>query len=392
MLKREDYLMISERRAEGAFIKDIAQELGVHPKTVSRALKRGGEPPARSSGIRETKLGSFEGQIDEWLRDGIWNASVIYRRLKAAGYTGGYTMVRDYIHPRRRLRAKGTVRYETAMGEQLQHDWGEQWLSIGGEAQKVYLAVNVLGYSRADHVVAMRSLDAEHTYDALIQSFEYFGGVPKTVLVDNQKAAVLDWRGGRPCFNPRFRELGKHYGFVPKACRPRRAQTKGKVERIVRYVKENALAGRPAFDSWAELNQYLTSWCNEVANRRRHADLKEVVRDRWQQERSTLQSLPADRFDTAYHAQRQVSLDAYVCWRGCRYSVPGHLAGESVALRVTLAGQLEVRYGDQGVITSHQLATTANATVLVNDHHASLWAQVRVSERSLADYAALEVA
>lgn len=391
MLKREDYLMIAERRAEGAFVKDIAREQGVHPKTISRALKRGGEPPARRCGVRETKLSAFEGQIDQWLQDDIWNASVIYRRLKSSGYAGGYTMVRGYIQPKRRLRPKGTVRYETAMGEQLQHDWGELWLSIGGEEQRVYLAVNVLGYSRADHVVAMPSLDAEHTYEALIQSFEYFGGVPKTVLVDNQKAAVLDWREGRPYFNPRFRELGKHYGFVPKACRPRRAQTKGKVERIVRYVKENALAGRPAFDSWAELNQYLTTWCDQVANRRRHADLREIVWDRWQQERSVLQALPGDRFDTAYHAQRQVSMDAYVSWEGSRYSVPGHLAGETVALRVTLAGQLEIRHANQGMVASHRLATIGNATVLVDDHHACLWAQVRVSERSLADYDALEV-
>ena len=134
--------MITERRAEGAFIKDIARELGVHPKTVSRTLKRSGEPSPRRYGVRETKLGAFEGQIDQWLRDDIWNASVIYRRLKTAGYTGGYTMVRDYIHPKRRLRPTGTVRYETAMGEQLQHDWGELWLTIGGDEQKVYLAVN----------------------------------------------------------------------------------------------------------------------------------------------------------------------------------------------------------------------------------------------------------
>lgn len=379
--------MIREKRAEGAFIKDIAAEMGVHPKTVSRTLRRGAEPSRRKAGARVTKLAPYKPLVDELLAAGVWNGAVILRRIRQAGYPGGETMLRAYIQPKRALRPKGVVRYETAPGQQLQHDWGELTLMMGGVATKVYLAVNVLGYSRADHVVAMPSLDAEHTYEALIQSFEYFGGVCATVLVDNQKAAVLDWTGGRPRFNPRFRELGKHYGFVPKACRPRRAQTKGKVERIVRYVKENALAGRPAFDSFAELNSYLTHWCDSVANVRVHSDLHESVAERWGRERAQLQALPQDRFDTAYYAQRQVSLDAYVSWQGSRYSVPGHLAGEPVQLRVTLDGQIEVRHASLArCVAQHVLTTDTHATVTVAEHHSALWADVRVGERSLDVY------
>ena len=384
--------MITERRAEGAFITDIATELGVHPKTVSRALKRGSEPAPRRAGRGQTKLSPYHEAIDQWLQEGVWNASVIFRQLKAIGYEGGYTMVRLYIQPKRTLRPKGTVRYETPPGEQLQHDWGEIRLEIGGQWQTVYLSVNVLGYSRALHVLAMPSQDAEHTYESLIQSLAYFGGVPRTVLVDNQKAAVLDWQGGQARFNPRFRELGKHLGFVPKACRPRRAQTKGKVERMVRYVKENALAGSPAFDSFAELNSYLTWWCNEVANQRCHADLKEMIGERWQAEKAILQALPRVRFDTAYQVSRQVSLDAYVSWQGCRYSVPGHLAGEVVRLRVTLDGALEVHHRQAGVVAHHCVAPATQRTVTVSEHHAPLWAAVRVDERQLGEYAALEVA
>lgn len=380
--------MILERRRDGVFIKDIAQELGVHPKTVSRALARSSEPPPRPKGERPTKLGPFEAQVDAYLAEGLWNASVILRKLKAGGYSGGYTMLREYIKPKRALRPKGVVRFETAPGEQLQHDWAECTLAIGGEEQKVYLAVNVLGYARALHVVAMPALDAEHTYEALIQSFEYLGGTCQTVLVDNQKSAVLDWREGRARFNPRFRELGKHYGFSPKACRPRRAQTKGKVERMVRYVKENALAGRPSFDSLAELNAYLAHWCDTVANVRHHADLREPVGERWQREREHLQPLPPARFDTAYHALRQVSLDAYIAWNGTRYSVPGHLAGETVAVAVTLGGVLTVRQGD-AVLAEHRLADQPHSTVTVDDHHSALWAAVRVAERGLDDYASL---
>lgn len=166
-LTREDYLMITERRGEGAFIKDIANELGVHPKTVSRSLVRGSEPPKRKVGKKATKLEPFKAQIDDFLSNGVWNAAVILRRLHAVGYQGSYTILRQYIQPKRALRPKGVVRYETPAGHQLQHDWADCRLVIGGTEQMVHLAVNVLGFSRALHVVAMPCMDAEHTYEAL---------------------------------------------------------------------------------------------------------------------------------------------------------------------------------------------------------------------------------
>lgn len=387
MLSREDYMMIREKSSEGVYIKDIAQQLGVHPKTVSRALARGGEAPARRAGVRVGKLEPYKAQVDALLADDIWNAAVILRRIQAAGYAGGYTILRDYIQPKRELRPTGVVRYETAPGAQMQHDWGQCRLMLGGQQTTAHIAVNVLGHGRAVHALAMPCEDAEHTYEAIIQAFEYFGGACATVLVDNQKAAVLDWRDGRPRFHPRFRELGKHYGFVPKACRPRRAQTKGKVERMVRYVKENALAGWPAFDSLAELNAHLRHWCDTAANTRTHGGLKQSVAERWQAEKPHLQALPGPRYDTAYHGLRQVSLDAYIHWNGCRYSVPGQLAGEAVTVQASLEGWLQVHHdGHSGPVATHRLAEQPHATVTTQAHHAPLWAAICVAERDLADY------
>jgi len=100
--------------------------------------------------------------------------------------------------------------------------------------------VNLLGFSRRFHVWAAPCEDAEHTYESLVRAFEWFGVVPAEVWVDNQKAAVLSHDpGGTVRFNPGFVQLADHYGFRPKACRPHRPQTKGKDERMVRYVKEN---------------------------------------------------------------------------------------------------------------------------------------------------------
>lgn len=386
MLTREDYLMITERKRQGVYVKDLAAELGVHPRTVRRALKRGSEPAARPR-RRARKLDPFTGQIDQMLAEGIWNAEVIYRRIREAGYTGGRTRLRTYIQPKRALRPSATVRYETPAGHQLQHDWGERYVMIGGVRQKVYLAVQVLGYARGVHVVAMPRMDAEHTYEALIQAFETFGGVPATVLVDNQKSAVLDWRDGRPRFNPRFRELGRHYGFVPKACRPRRAQTKGKVERMVHYVADNALAGSPAFDSWSDLNAHLSAWCQTVANRRVPRELGEPVSVRLEREQPHLSSLPRGRFDTAYRGHRTVSLDAYVSIDGVRYSVPSHLVGDRLSLRIQLDGWIELHDIHGRIVARHRQATDDRLQVTVAEHHAALWQQVRVEARALGYYA-----
>lgn len=386
MLAREDYLMISEQRSEGVFIKDIAAELGVHPKMVRRALKRGSQP--RPS-LRPSKLDPYKAWVDEMLADGIWNAEVIYRDIRKAGYPGRLSILRAYIRPKRTLRAPlGTVRYETAPGQQLQHDWAERFVTITGVRQKVYLAVNVLGYSRGLHVVAMPRCDAEHTYEAMIQAFEAFDGVTATVLVDNQKSAVLDWIGGKPRFNPRFREMGRHYGFTPKACRPQRPQTKGKVERLVGYLAGNALAGaNPTFDSWADLNAHLRAWYQAVANRRFHRELGESVDSRLARELTELMPLPRDRFDTAYRGQRVVSLDAYVSVGGVRYSVPGHLVGQRLALRIQLDDWIELSDLAGTVVARHRQVAGDQRVVTIAEHHAALWSQVRVQARELDYYA-----
>jgi transposase len=170
------------------YIKDIAEELGVHPRAVSRAIERSGSPSGRRPAARGSKLDAYKPMVDQLLGQGVWNARVIFREIQAAGNQGGESILRAYIHPKRPMRAaRATVRFETAPGHQLQNDWAELPTVVGGREQQVHCAVNTLGYSRRFHFVAMECEDAEHTYESLILlSFEYFGGVTAEVLVDNQ--------------------------------------------------------------------------------------------------------------------------------------------------------------------------------------------------------------
>jgi transposase len=203
MLNQEDFIMIRTLKKRGVYNKDIAAELNVHPRTVSRALQRGGAPERRRK-KRGSKLDPYKPTIDRLLEEGVWNAVVILREIQALGYDGGSTILRDYIQPRRPQRqSKATVRFETPPGRQLQTDWGEIVTEINGMETKVYFIVNQLGYSRRFHFWCTDSLDAEHTYEGLVRSFEYFGGVTEEVLVDNQKTAVLHHpTQSGPTFNP----------------------------------------------------------------------------------------------------------------------------------------------------------------------------------------------
>jgi transposase len=240
MLNQEDYIVIKTLKQRGVYHKDIAEQLGVHSKTVSRALQRGSAPLRRRK-KRKSKLDPYKPQIDQLLSEGVWNAVVILREIQAAGYEGGSTILRDYIAPKRVMRqSKATVRFETPPGRQMQSDWGQVVTEIAEQKTKVYFIVNTLGYSRRFHFWCTNSLDAEHTYEGIIRSFEYFGGVTEEVLVDNQKTTVLENRSGQsPRFNERFIDLAGHYGFAPRACQPYRARTKGKDERMVGYIKQH---------------------------------------------------------------------------------------------------------------------------------------------------------
>ena len=248
MLSKEDYLMIQTKVNRGAFLKDIAADLGVHPKTVSRALRRQGAPSGKRPRARRGILDPYKDLVDDLLAEGVWNGVVIWRELQERGYRGGISILRDYIRPKRVLRkSRATVRFETKPGQQMQGDWGEVWTWIAGQRTKVHFSVNTLSFSCRFHFWAAEREDAEHIYEGILRAFEHFGGSTAEVLVDNPTALVITNGSGRR-FNPRFVDLAEHYGFAPRACRPYRAQTKGKDERLVARHRL-----RPASEGWVTI-------------------------------------------------------------------------------------------------------------------------------------------
>lgn len=388
MLGKEDWMRIEAQLKLGVYKKDIARTLGVHPRTVSRALKRRGAPSGKRPGARKSKLDPFKPTVDELLRSGVWNAVVVFHSIQEKGYNGGITILRRYIHPKRPLRvSRATVRFETAPGMQMQSDWGELWIEVAGIRTKVHFAVNTLGYSRRFHFYAADCEDAEHTYEGMILSFEYFGGVAGEVLVDNQKSTVISHRiGDRVKFNERFLDMASHYGFIPRACRPNRARTKGKDERMVGYIKGNFFQRYRSFESFEHINQLAEKWLLEEADLRVHGTVKEVVADRFKEEAPHLSPLPPVRYDTCYRERRVVGWDGYIEVRGNRYSVPDRLCGSLVTVRITLDGLLSV-YEDEVMVAEHKLRSSRKGWVTVPSHHERLWREaLQVEHRDLSFY------
>lgn len=298
----------------------------------------------------------------------------------------------DYIRPKRTQRqSRATVRIETEPGQQLQYDWGEIVTNICGKATKVYFSVNTLGWSRRFFVYSAPRKDAEHTFESLIQAMVWFDGVTGQVLVDKQKTAVIQNQGHRRVrYNSHFLDLAGHYGFVPKACRPRRAQTKGKTKRMVGYVKHNYFVRYRAFESLNHLNQMLAKWLTEEADQRVHGTLKEVVADRFSRKRDTLGASPSARFDTSYVENRHVACDGYVEVRGNRYSVPDSYCGKQIVVRISLDDQICLTDLNSEVIADHLQRPAIEGWSTVPAHHKNLWRQVlQVERRDLSVYEAV---
>ena len=138
MLAKEDFMVIQALAKRGVYQRDIAQTVGVHPKTVQRALNRGGAPPPRPK-RRPSLLDAYRAEVDRLLAEGVWNGVVIFWELQAQGYQGGLSILRDYLRPKRALRpGRATVRFETVPGQQLQCDWGQIETVIGGAATVVH--------------------------------------------------------------------------------------------------------------------------------------------------------------------------------------------------------------------------------------------------------------
>jgi transposase len=330
-------------------LRRIGREVGCSPMTVRRYLAAEGWAPFRSP-IRPRMLAGHEAWLAERFRRHRGNADVVRQEL--AGELGIAaslrTVERAVVHLRRELVAEAlaTVRFETPPGCQLQIDFGERGVLIGGEVVRVYLFVATLGYSRRVYVRAFRHERQSAWFDGLEGAFCHFGGLPGEVLLDNAKALVEHHDAGtrEVLFNARFHAFARYWGVRPVACAPYRARTKGKDERGVGYVKRNAIAGR-GFASWAALEAHLACWMREVADVRVHGTTGETPIARFEREEAAALRPGTGRppFRQMRELTRRVQNDGCVDVDTNHYSVPWKLIGAQVSIVVS-GGEVRISY------------------------------------------------
>lgn len=331
--------IISRWRA-GESIRQIARTLGLARNTVSHVLiqvhaQRAGT--GSSARRRPHQLDPYEAVIQELLgRYPELTAVRLLEELRLRGFTGGYTAVRRRLcELRPRSGPAPVIRFETAPGAQAQMDYSVYDIDFIHEGRRrVNLFSYVLGYSRRQYLHFVEAQDSVTTLREHVRAFTHLGGVAATCLYDNMKVVVTGYEDDVPIYNARFLAFATHYGFRPVACRPRRPQTKGKVERPFFYVETSLFNGR-TFESLDHLNETTAWWLAHVADIRELREAKKTPLQLHEEERSHLIPLPAHQYDIYPVVYRAVNVEGFITYCQNGFSVPWRYIGCLLPVRVT---------------------------------------------------------
>lgn len=365
---QERWEQVVELHAQGQSISAIARLLQLDRKTVRHWLREQQWAPYRRQSPVATLLSAHQGWLIMRAPQVNYSARILFQELQRQfDYQGSYDTVRNAVRPLRGAACLADLtqcRFETAPGQQAQVDWGEARVAFGTERLRIHLFVMTLGYSRRAYVEAftderMASLFAAHEH-----AFLHFGGHCAELLYDRMRTVIMGSEAGKPKWNSTFKAFADYWGFEPRVCRPYRAQTKGKVESGVKYVKRNFLPGRQ-FRDLDDLNEQLQRWTLEVADQRIHGTTHQRPQERFTDEAKALVPTTSQAsFLDALIRERVVAEDWLVAIDSNRYSVPCRLIGKRVQV-VRAGAQWQIHHGGQLVaahpvlVGRHQLCVQA---------------------------------
>jgi len=286
----EEWMDIKMLKQQGHSIRKICELTG-HSRNTVRDVLRGKAPKAFNKPERKSLLDEFKSYVEHRYQQCALSCVRLIEEIRPMGYGGGIDTLRRFVRtlkPAARARQKMTVRFETPPGKQSQADWAYcgRFADNAGKLVSVYCFVIILSYSRAMYVEFTTSMKLPILIGCHLRAFDYFGGWTETLIYDNMKQVQID----SETLNPLFVDFASHYGITIKTHQPRRPRTKGKVERMVDYIKDNFLNGR-SFSGLNDLNTQGLHWLESVAHTRVHATTGEQPAVLLEQERAHLTPL-----------------------------------------------------------------------------------------------------
>ncbi len=358
---------------KGLSASQIAEELGLDPRTVSKWLRES-RFRQRAPVLRASKLDPFKAAILRMLETHPYSAAQILQKVSEEGFDGGYTIVKDYVRRVRPRKSPAFLKLSFAPGECAQVDWGSfGTIRVGETSRRLSFFVMVLCYSRMMYIEFTVSQTMEHWLACHHNAFDAFGSVPQKIMVDNLKSAVLKRIVGQaPVFNPKYLDFANHYGFKIIPCGKGKGNEKGRVENGVGYVKKNLLAGLdlPQLDAMESVSSH---WLETVANLRIHGETRRKPIEMFSEEKASLLCLPPYPYDIGTISQVRASPQFRVAVDSNHYSVPAEYAGANLTLK-TYPDRICIYHGEK-LIARHPRSYDRHKDFEDPDHPKELIAQ-----------------
>lgn len=376
--------------AEHWKIGTIATFLHLHHVTVRAAVEgdRADRPRQLRASLADPYLPFIRQTLEQYPRLG---ATRIHEMVKARGYLGSVRRLREIVRPLRPQHREAFLRLRSFPAEQAQVDWAHFGaLKIGRATRRLSCFVMTLSYSRALFLEFFFDQSQESFLRGHVRAFAYFVGVPRVVLYDNLRSAVLDRRGDLVRFHPRLIELCSHYHFQAQPCAPARGNEKGRVERAIRYIRESFFYGR-VFTTLEDFNDKARSWRDEVAHTRNWPDDQtRSVAEAFAEEQPRLLPLPAHPFETDLLLSVSSKKTIYVRFDRNDYSIPPDAVGKSLSLAVS---DIQVRiFEGTALRVTHRRSYDQGRRIEDPSHQEALLALKRKAKGGVASARLLTVA
>lgn len=376
-MKGELWMSIRSDKLKGMNYTELGRKYNIDPRTAKRYAESEIKPEYTLTEPKISKLDPYKKQIDQWLEEAPYSAVRILEKLQELGFGGKYSIVKEYVRGKKMdFNEKATVRFETMPGQQGQVDWGffeNYTVNEDGKEKKLYCFLMVLGYSRMRYIEFVTDMTTDTLIRCHQNAFRYFSGYPNEILYDNMRQVVIKrlLKQENSVLNRQFEDFAGFYGFTPVLCRPYRGQTKGKVERTVRFVRDNFMVGI-RYESLADLNGQAVAWCNKV-NAKIHATTNEIPFERLKKEglNPIKHEYIIDRINL-----RRVQKDCLISYNGNQYSMPSEYVGKDVA--IVAMDNILVAYYEGKQVAVHRMSHQKKDMVISPNHYLNIKIKERV--------------